>query len=49
MAEADAKWELVDTFRTSFPDYQLEDELFLVYGRDVMVGQMYQRCKRQLG
>jgi hypothetical protein len=38
LLEFDATWELVDDFKARFPDFQLEDELFLEGGRDVMVG-----------
>uniref|UniRef100_A0A0A9DJQ9 Chromo domain-containing protein n=1 Tax=Arundo donax TaxID=35708 RepID=A0A0A9DJQ9_ARUDO len=45
-----ATWEPVEQFRQSYPDYQLEDELFLEDGRDVMTGMTYQRrFKRQRG
>jgi transcriptional regulator GlxA family with amidase domain len=49
MEEADAKWEAVDDFKTRFPDFQLEDELFVEGGRDVMVGKFYQRRGRTSG
>ena len=41
--EEDATWELVDEFKTFYPDFQLEDELFAQAGRDVMTGIQYQR------
>ena len=48
--DANATWEPVDTFRQSYPEVQLEDELFQEEGRDVMIGQTYQRRhKRQRG
>jgi hypothetical protein len=33
----------VDDFRAAFPEFQLEDELFVDSGCDVMVGRVYQR------
>ena len=43
---AEATWEPVDAFREAHPTFQLEDELFVDGGRDVMVGRVYQqrRC-----
>lgn len=50
MDEANATWEMVDTFRQAYPEFQLEDELFSEEGRDVMVGKVYvRRNKRQRG
>jgi hypothetical protein len=49
MAESDASWELLDDFKARFPDFQLEDKLFLEEGRDVMVGNMYQRRGKTSG
>ena len=43
MAVSDATWKHVDDFKARFPDFQLEDELFLKGGRDVMVGKVYRR------
>jgi hypothetical protein len=40
MEQADATWELVDEFKACFPDFQLEDELFVEGGRDVMIGKV---------
>ena len=34
----DATWEQLDEFRQHFPDFQLEDELFVQAGRNVMTG-----------
>jgi hypothetical protein len=42
-SEEDATWESVDEFRTLYPDFQLEDELFAQVGRDVMTGIHYTR------
>ena len=38
-------WEAVPDFKQSYPDFQLEDELFPEEGRDVMVGRVYERKK----
>jgi hypothetical protein len=46
LPDDDATWEPVDDFKTRFPDFQLEDELFVEGGRDVMVGKFYQRRGR---
>ena len=42
---SDATWEKLDEFRQQFPDVQLEDELFVEAGRDVMTGLTYSRRK----
>jgi len=47
--ESEATWEPVPEFQATYPDYQLEDELFPEDGRDVMVGQVYQRRTRERG
>jgi hypothetical protein len=36
-------WEDLDEFRIKYPDFQLEDELGLEGGRDVMWGRTYRR------
>jgi hypothetical protein len=41
MLEANATWEPVEEFRALFPAFQLEDELFAEWGRDVMIGNVY--------
>ena len=43
---ASATWEDVEPFRATYPDFQLEDELVLDGGRDVMVGRTYSRRRR---
>jgi len=43
---ASATWEDVDTFSAKFPTFQLEDELPLEEGRDVMYGRTYTRRRR---
>ena len=40
---ASATWEDVEPFRAKYPEFQLEDELLLDGGRDVMVGSTYRR------
>ena len=49
LPDDEATWEPINTFREAHPDFQLEDELFAEGGRDVMVGQVYQRWKRSRG
>jgi hypothetical protein len=41
-----ATWEDLDDFRDRYPAFQLEDELDLEAGRDVMRGQHYGRRRR---
>jgi hypothetical protein len=43
---SEATWEPVDDFKTRFPEFQLEDELFVGEGRDVMVGKVYQHREK---
>jgi hypothetical protein len=39
----EATWELLEKFKAAYPDFQLEDELFLQAGRDVMHDVQYSR------
>ena len=43
---SEATWEPVPDFKTSYPEFQLEDKLFPEEGRDVMVSRVYERRKR---
>jgi hypothetical protein len=43
LSEDDATWEPLQDFKTLYPDFQLEDELFAEAGRDVMTGLQYSR------
>jgi hypothetical protein len=43
---ASATWEDVDNFIDRYPSFQLEDELLVEGGRDVMWGRQYQRRPR---
>jgi hypothetical protein len=43
---ASSTWEDFDTFRAAYPLFQLEDELPLEEGRDVMYGRVYSRRRR---
>ena len=43
LPSAEATWEPLAAFREAHPTFQLEDELFVDGGRDVMVGQVYER------
>ena len=46
MSAASATWEDADVFAAKFPAFQLEDELVLNGGRDVMYGRTYTRRRR---
>jgi hypothetical protein len=48
LAEDDATCEDLDEFRTTYPDLQLEDELFAKAGRDVMYGKAYVRRRQPI-
>jgi hypothetical protein len=43
LPKEDATWEPLQEFRTEFPTFQLEDELFQQARRDVMTGLQYNR------
>ena len=49
MPASEATWVQAEEFRTAHLDFQLEDELFPEEGRDVMVGQTYQRKRKASG
>ena len=44
---AETSWVALDEFRERFPHFQLEDELLLQGGRDVMWGLGYSRHGRR--
>jgi hypothetical protein len=46
-AATGASWVDLEEFRQVYPDFQLEDELLLQEGRDVMVGIKYSRRNRK--
>ena len=46
---AETSWVELDDFREQFPHFQLEDELLLQGGRDVMWGRTYGRRQRVQG
>lgn len=41
--ESEATWEPVEDFHAAYPSFQLEDELFPDWARDVMSGNVYMR------
>lgn len=41
--ESNATWEPLEQFKDSYLEVQLEDELFVEEGRDVMTGVQYVR------
>jgi hypothetical protein len=43
---ASVTWEDVDSFLDKYPAFQLEDELLVEGGRDVMWGRAYARRRR---
>ena len=49
MPASEATWEHREEFQAAHPDLQLEDELFPEEGRDVMVGNTYQRKRKAHG
>ena len=49
MPASEATWEHREEFQAAHPDFQLEDELFPEEGRDVMVGNTYQRKRKADG
>jgi len=40
---AESSWEDAELFQKLYPTFQLEDELILQAGRDVMIGKTYTR------
>jgi hypothetical protein len=46
---ASATWEDVDSFQDRYPSFQLEDELLVEGGRDVIWGRHYSRRPRTRG
>jgi hypothetical protein len=44
--EDEATWEPLQEFKDLYPNFQLEDKLFVEGGRDVMTGIQYARHRR---
>jgi hypothetical protein len=49
LPDSDATWEPVEEFRSLFSSFQLEDEMFVEGGSDVMTGKVYKRCSKISG
>jgi hypothetical protein len=47
LPDEDATWEQLEEFRSHYPGFQLEDELFAQVGRDVMTGKTFGRLPRR--
>jgi hypothetical protein len=47
LPDEDTTWEQPEEFRSHYPDFQLEDELFAQAGRDVMTGTTFRRRPRR--
>jgi hypothetical protein len=47
LSAADATWMDLEEFKRLYPDFQLEDELIVQGGRDVMWGIPYVRRKKK--
>ncbi|WVZ98121.1 hypothetical protein U9M48_043599 [Paspalum notatum var. saurae] len=45
---AEASWVPLAEFWQQYPSFQLEDELIVQAGRDVMYGHQYMRCRRSI-
>jgi hypothetical protein len=45
----ESTWEPLDEFKAAFPAFQLEDELIVDGGGDVMVGIQYGRRNKKSG
>jgi hypothetical protein len=47
LPDEDATWEQLEEFHGHYPYFQLEDELFVQVGRDVMTGRTFGRRPRR--